>query len=219
MEGYLPHQNILKERYILAAAWKELNVSPKRVVSGKTLDGDDLPLCIALHDALSDADIAIAHNGDRFDFPFLETRCLFHGLPPLPPITKIDTLKLARKRFRFNSNRLDYLGQFLGVGGKQHVGNDVWLKALAGDQSALKTLAAYNKKDVLLLERVYKKLQPYVSNRLTYRTGCTRCKSRQLHYRGFVTKTMGIYQRYQCQKCGGWGQDPQAIKKFHTRGI
>ena len=216
--GYLPHQNILKERFILAAAWKELGAKPKATLSGKTLDGDDLPLCISLHDALCDADIAIAHNGDRFDFPFLEARCLHHGLKPLPPIVKIDTLKIARRHFKFNSNRLDYLGQFLGVGQKQHVGNEDWLAALQGNVQAINKLAKYNIEDVLLLERVFNKLKPYVSARLSNRPHhCSRCGSKRTIWRGTRRTKVGVYPRSQCQDCGGWDTLGRALETFEIR--
>ena len=58
----------------------------------------------------------VGHNGDKFDLAWIRTRCLFHNISMFPKYTTIDTLKVARQKFRFNSNRLNYIADFLGLG-------------------------------------------------------------------------------------------------------
>jgi hypothetical protein len=53
---------------------------------------------------LNTADETIGHNGDKFDLAWVRTRCLFHGIDMFPSYTTIDTLKVARSKFKFNSN-------------------------------------------------------------------------------------------------------------------
>lgn len=213
-DDYIPHDNIVQERYIMSAAWKVLGERTVHAVSVaddkkryKRNPHDDYHVCAALHAVLSTADILIAHNGDKYDLKFAEARMLAHGLPPLPPIQSIDTLKVARRRFLFNSNRLDYLGKFLKVGQKKSTPKGLWLRVLAGDARALKTIVAYNKQDVLLLERVFEKLKPYIRFALTpdgrFRA-CPRCKSVNVYARGRQRTLTRTYVRYQCQSCGGW---------------
>ncbi len=212
---YIQPENIVQERYIVSAAWKELGKA--KVHSVSILDDprrfkrnmhDDYHVVKKLHEVLSSADVIIAHNGDAFDIKFTEARMLIHGLPPLPPIAKIDTLKVARDRFLFNANNLNYLGRILGVGGKKHTNNSLWLRVLEGDVKAIQEMVRYNKQDVALLEKVFLKLQPYVANhvnrQLMGETGCPRCGSTKVQSRGLHKAVTRTYQRFCCSSCGGW---------------
>ena len=106
----------------------------------------------------------LMHNCDKYDIPWVRTRCLYHGIQMLPDIKSLDTLKKVRGRFLLNSNKLDYLGQFLGVGKKQDTGGfDLWKSILLDkDPEALKKMVAYCKQDVNLLEQVYNKITNYI---------------------------------------------------------
>ena len=99
-----------------------------------------------LHDVLSEADIIIAHNGDKFDSKKFNTRAIAYGLPPIEPKKSVDTLKIARRRFAFTSNKLSYLAKFLGVESKDE--SPDWDKVLAGDEQELRYMRQYNRKEV-----------------------------------------------------------------------
>ena len=60
---------------------------------------------------LNEADIVVAHNGDKFDMRKCNARFIYHGLGPISPVKSIDTLKVARKYFYFNANHLNNLGE------------------------------------------------------------------------------------------------------------
>jgi DNA polymerase III epsilon subunit-like protein len=77
---------------------------------------------------MAQADEIVAHNGDRFDLKWLRTRALLHGLDVMPSPKTIDTLKWAKRYFNFNSNKLDYIAKYLGVG--QKMGADVGVRPL-----------------------------------------------------------------------------------------
>jgi hypothetical protein len=149
-------------------------------------------------------------------FKYLKTRILFHGLGVLPPIQSIDTYKIAKAHFMFNSNKLDYVGKLLGFGGKKSTPTGLWLDVLRGDRKAIKTMVEYNKRDVDLLEKVFLKLRPYmanhISNQLFGGTGCPRCGSHKVQRRGLHRAISRVYQRWQCQaeKCGGWFKTSKA---------
>jgi hypothetical protein len=147
---------------------------------------------------------------------------LTQGLPPLPPVLSIDTLRVARSQFLLNANNLNYLGNLLGVGRKKPTANGLWLRVLAGDQKAIREMVDYNKGDVELLERVFLKLQPYIPDHVNRQlfaqgTGCPRCGSTNVQSRGTHKATTQTYQRYQCNACHGWFRERKATKGTSTQ--
>jgi len=111
------------------------------------------------------SDEMIAHNGDRFDIKKIRTRCIFHRIPMFPSYRTLDTLKKAKSGFNFNSNRLDYIAKFLGVGAKlEHEGFKMWVKCMEGDKQALKDMVEYCDMDIIVLEDVYLAMQNYIKN-------------------------------------------------------
>ena len=70
-------------------------------------DGDDTLMVKRFAKIAAQADEMVAHNGDRFDIKWFNTRNLVHGLPPLPHYKTVDTLTIARRHFYLQSNRLD----------------------------------------------------------------------------------------------------------------
>lgn len=161
---FLSPDNIIKERAIICIAYKwygEENIS-----SLQWKDGDDRDLMIKFSKLISEADIVLHQNGDSFDIPWLRTRAIFHKIPFPAKINSLDTLKYARWGFYFNSNKLDYLGKYLGVGQKVENSYDLWMKVtLNNDKKALKEMVEYCKGDIKLLEDVYNRLLPYLKER------------------------------------------------------
>jgi len=160
-----------------------------------------------------EADIIVAHNGDKFDIKKSNAQFIQEGLNPPSPYKTIDTLKWARKHFKFDSNRLDDLGEYLKVGRKLDVGGwKLWERCMLGDEKAHKKMARYNKQDVDLLYKVYEKLKSWSNNHpnVNVFTGkqnaCPVCGSTHLQSRGFMITKTGKIQRFQCQnpKCGAW---------------
>lgn len=206
---------IVRERYMISAAWTWNDES--RVHSVSVLDDpkrydrdphDDYHVVKTLHKVLSEADVIIGHNADQYDKKWLDTRALVHGLAPLPPITSIDTLKVAKKRFALNSNKLDYIAKLLKVGKKIPTTPGLWMRVLAGDKKAVKEMVVYNRHDVEVTRAVFKKLQPYVDNHVNRelfgQKGCPRCGSSKVQSRGVHRAITKVYQRFCCNSCGGW---------------
>jgi uncharacterized protein YprB with RNaseH-like and TPR domain len=159
---------------------------------------------------LDGADILVAHNGDSFDFKKINARLLVHGYKPPSPFKTVDTLKIARRHFKFDSNKLDNIGRYLQVGRKlPHTGKDLWLGCMRGDAKSWRTMRRYNAQDVHLLERVYEKLKPWASNHpalttYTERPGCPVCSSTHTQQRGFNVAKTRKTPRLHCQDCGHW---------------
>lgn len=206
---------IIEERYIICASWMWEGES--KVHSVSVLDDpkryekdphDDRHVVETLHKVLSTADLSVTHNGESFDKRYLDTRALVHGLPALPPIPFVDTYKVAKQKLLFNSNKLTYIGKLLGVGEKIQTTPGLWMKILQGQKSAIKEMIRYNQGDVTLLRNVYLKLRPFTQNHLSHhlfgKTGCPRCGSQKIQSRGVHRAINRVYQRLQCQACGGW---------------
>ncbi len=158
----LNHDNILKERAIICIGFKWEHQKKAQCIYWDK-NQDDKELLREFIAIANTADEIVMHNGDSFDLPWIRTRCLFHGLPMMPVYKTIDTLQWARRKFYFNSNRLDYLGKFMGFGGKIKTEFDLWKRiVLQNDPVALKAMCDYCKRDVEMLEEVYNKLAEYM---------------------------------------------------------
>lgn len=112
---------------------------------------------------MEEADEAVAHNGDKFDLKWLNTRLLFHRIGSIEPFKTVDTLAIVRRRFLFNSNRLDYICNFLFGEEKHNSGGfQTWVDiVMTNSKSALKTMVKYCKKDVALLEKLFHFVESY----------------------------------------------------------
>lgn len=221
-------QNVLqfeREFYMLAVAWKWLGQkrSYVRVLPDyktyKKDKFDDRELAQELWDLFDEADVVVAHNGDRFDIRKAQGRFVYHKMDPPAPFQSIDTLKVARKYFNFNSNKLDDLGKLLGLGRKvSHGGWDLWAGCLADDKKAWNLMRKYNKQDILLLEDVYLTLRPWMTNHPNHNVFvgedelCPICGEDSLQRRGTMKTRVTVYRRYHCQSCGGWSKRPISNK-------
>lgn len=213
----------VKSWYILSFAWQwagEKKIDCRGIVDYpryKKNKEDDFALVHDIHTLLSQADIVVAHNGDRFDIRKINARFLKHGFPPPAPYKTVDTLKVARKYFAMDSNRLNDVAQYLGVGSKlPHTGFKLWEDCMRGDKKAWDLMKRYNKQDVVLLHDVYMTLRTWMTNHpnVNIFTGknpaCPNCGG-AVQKRGFnITKT-GRTQRYQCER-GCWSQATKSEK-------
>lgn len=172
---------------------------------------NDLHVVQVLWDLFNQADVIMTHNGDAFDIKKVNARFVFHKLPPPSPYKTIDTKKVAKRYFNFNSNKLDDLGRYLGVGRKlPNTGWNLWKRCYLGDEKAWKEMLKYNKQDVVLLENIYEKFKPYMlnhPNRQAYnlnRASCPNCGHKHSHSRGYEMRVGYKINRLQCKGCGRW---------------
>jgi len=113
--------------------------------------------------------VLVAHNGVKFDRPFLNTRALCGGGAPviLNPRGKIiDPVQLARKNLRLGYNSLERVLQHLRIGSKTTVTGDVWMKALLSSgteqRKAMDAVVAHCINDTVQLERAMTPLKRFV---------------------------------------------------------
>lgn len=170
---------------------------------------DDYDICKSLWDLLNEADIVVAHNGNKFDIKKANARFIYHGFEPPSPFKTVDTLSIARQHCKFTSNKLDDLGEHLGVGRKIKTDWSLWKSCMEGDTKAFDKMVKYNKQDVKLLEKVYDKLKPWTPrhpNLAVYaesaRPMCSTCGSIEVIKDGKYHTNSQIYQKWRCKKCG-----------------
>lgn len=197
---------------LLSIGYKWLGEKKAHIMSiadypGKKLN-DDSRLIEAFRPILEEADLVIHHFGDFYDYPFLRTRALIHNLSPLAEVKTVDTWKIAKKKLKFGSNRLERILEVLGCPYKKTpVQLSIWADARVGDRKALKYIIDHNYWDVMVEEWVYVRMAPVWSQHPTMvidknKVNCPHCgneKSRSLGRDYCQTK---IYQRRQCLSCG-----------------
>jgi len=206
--------NIIKERAIICICYKW---EDDEKIYSLTWDKDqnDKKMLEQFIQIANEADELVGHNGDKYDLAWIRTRCLFHGIPMFPNYVTIDTLKQARSKFKFNSNKLDYIGKFLGLGEKIHTSFDLWKNiVLDKDKQALEDMVTYCKGDVELLEKIYHKMSSYFPHKThsgvlegEEKSSCPHCASLNMAYSKKRISALGTIKiQLQCKDCG----------KYHT---
>lgn len=214
-------KQVLENGTMLSFAAKWLNEAEVfyEDVSGQ----DELSMMTKLFKLLDEADIVVAHNGDKFDLPHIQGRGLVLGLPPPSPYKTVDTVKVARYEFNFPSNSLEYLSIVLNLktkkdGHKKFPGFELWLGCLANNPEAWAEMKEYNIIDIVVLEELYLRMRPYMRRHPNVGvfddntdTVCPKCSSNDIHWRGYAHTSVGRYHRFQCNTCGGWGRSRSTV--------
>ena len=178
-----------------------------------------------VHSLLSEADVVVTYNGDRYDLKRLNNEFYELGLNPPRPYKSIDLFKQNKSKFDFPSRKLDYLAKVSNVGQKADTGGfRLWLDCMAGDAEAWATMEAYNRQDILLTEELYVRMRPWLTNipHLGMFTGevfsCPHCGGTDLTWSGYTNAFVQTYHLYECNSCGAWprGHVPKG-EVIHTR--
>lgn len=203
------YESIIKERAIICICYKWEDSKDVLYLHWDEKQNDK-EMLKSFVDVANTADELVGHNGDRFDLAWIRTRCLFHGVPMFPTYTTIDTLKISRSKFKFNSNKLDYISQFLHIGKKIKTDYSLWKKILLeSDEVALKKMIKYCQNDVIILEKVYNKLRNHIEPKTHFgvvfggeRSNCPECGSDALIKHGIRVTATGLRkQKMFCNTC------------------
>jgi len=171
---------------------------------------------------LDEADVVVHFNGTRFDIPTLNKEFILRGMQPPTTYKEIDLYRVVRSRFRFASNKLDFVAQELGLGAKtQHKGMDLWKGCMEGVEADWVVMKRYNIQDVRLLPKLYQHLLGWIKghpNMALYieddsKPVCRNCGSEHITKRGVERTTVQIYQRYKCVDCGWNGRGRYRLHK------
>ncbi len=211
---------IVRDWVMLGASWKWHGSPHVKSVSVSSKDtANDYEVVSILHTVLDEADILVGHNSDAFDLKKFNTRAIKYGFSPIAPKKSYDTLKIARKYFRFTSNKLRYVADYLGLEAKDE--SPDWDKCLLGDENELRYMRQYNRQDVITTEQVFDKLRSYHNTGPDLNTirpmvdvldkpvhTCPACQSPDLRRDKPKFNKSGklVGYLYQCLSCERWSQ-------------
>ena len=221
------YENIINDWNIICICYKWEN-DDKVYFLKWDKEHSDKQLLVDFVKVANTADELIGHNGDRFDIKKIRTRCIYHRIPMFPKYRTLDTLKKARQGFAFNSNKLDSIARFLGVGAKmQHEGFDMWVKCMNNDETALANMIEYCMQDVVVLEDVYTAMQHYIkpnshsgvaNGGKKYSCPICTCEDIEL-IKNDVTEKGTISRVVRCKKCNHvYNISNLSYMKYLTRG-
>lgn len=201
---------VLQDWYLLCVSHKwghEKTTYVTRLTKGRKSEKE---LVKKVWDLFNEADVIVGHNLKRFDKRKMNAKFLEHGLLPPSPYDVIDTLTIARSAFALTSNKLDDLGELLGLGKKvKHPGIDMWHGCMNDDEAMWKLMVKYSKQDTVLLERVYEALKiwnprpPKFYAQYKGEFCCPLCGESKYQHRGTEERLSCVVERLQC-KCGKW---------------
>lgn len=214
---YIPARNIKHRQFCTNASWSwdhQVSVQSVSILDDarqfKKDFRNDKICAVKMHKAMSEADVIVAHNLDRFDLPMLNVIFALYGLGPIPPTKMIDTLKEARRHFRFAGNGLDDLLKFFGHEGKSEKPD--WDGLTEGNEKQIKKSIGYCNVDVKGLKIILNILKPYMKNLPKTRsqialehygvTSCESCGSGLLQNKGLGGAGGKMYPRVRCTQCG-----------------
>lgn len=177
-----------------------------------------------LRDEITSADLLVSWNGAKYDTRMVNREFIKEGLTPPAPPKEVDLMRIAKQRFAFASNKLDFVAQELGVGRKVDTGGfGLWRGVMAGDEASWKKMRRYQKGDVDLLEKLFEKMKPWIRmpHPVTDKSGlvCRNCGGTHLQSRGVQRTLQGEYPRFQCMACGTWMRGQQRTPVGDTRTI
>ena len=210
----LPYKQRIQESCLLSHSWcwgNDGEIHGSILTPTEAINHDDERLVLGLWGLLDNADIVIGHNIHRYDNKKANAYFIKYGLPPVSPFKSIDTLSIAKRKFKFEFNSLAYLAKYLGVTDKiENDGMPLWIDCHFGKQEALNTMLRYNIGDVKTQREVYNILKSYDNNGVNMSlydsTECLKCVSCGSHNVSMLTNKLvytasNKYLAYRCSDC------------------
>ncbi|MBO0887782.1 ribonuclease H-like domain-containing protein [Candidatus Bathyarchaeota archaeon] len=133
---------------------------------------EEKPLLAKLVQRLESFDAIVTWSGRGFDIPFLTSRLMKHGMDPRPVLRKthLDLNDVVKSRLRLTFTYLDHVCDFFGIKrDKGPMGLEVphlFVRALEGDEDALKTIRAHCLDDLRVTREVFLRLRPLLEAQL-----------------------------------------------------
>ena len=208
----LSEDSIIHERKIICIGYKWEEDEEATVLRWDE-NQNDKQMLVEFLKVANEADEMVHQNGDQFDLPWFRTRCLMHGLQCMPDYKTCDILQWARRKFYFNSNKLDYMAKVLGLGSKIKTGFGLWREIVLNNcPEAMNKMTAYCGHDVILLQKVWNKLRLFVTPKThagvvagREKYSCSHCGSDHVvKSKTKVTAAGTLNHQMQCKKCGGY---------------
>lgn len=183
---------------------------------------NDKSILAPLHSLLEEAEVLITQNGVSFDIPKINYRLAKHKFKPYAKPKDVDTLKIAKKVFGFDSNKLEHLTdlfctKYKKSKHKKFPGFALWRACMEGNIEAFKEMEEYNKIDVLSLEELYvDHLMPWddtvnfaaFSDEYKFRCNCGSDEFKPVKQK--ITKK-SKFNQYACKTCGKIHRDSKNL--------
>lgn len=182
----------------------------------------------AAHELLTEADVVVHYNGTKFDIPWLQSEMVRAGMTRPAPFVQVDLCNIVKREFRFPSNKLEYVAsELLGEGKAPTGGHHTWIGCMAGDPVAWARMEKYNRADVVLTEKLFHRLLPWIQhlpNPALYGDAapnadytCPQCGGANIIRRGLAYTRLQSYVRYSCNDCGRWGRGKNRVGGVDVR--
>lgn len=165
--GWLDWHDIEKPFYVIcwSAAWvtDKAPVILSDAVTGYEAKRRKDKRCLqGLWDLMDSADYVVGHNSIGFDVKMVNTRFLLNGMGTPQDFRQVDTYRIARTRFRPESQALAYWSKLLGGNPKDKMCREDWDECNLGNEKAIKKMLHYNKGDVREGVNVLKKMLAHI---------------------------------------------------------
>ena len=210
--------DVLEWPRTICAAWKWYDQADVEFAAEWEVGGYD-GFMRAVWDVFNDADLIIGHNADRFDARHLTGGWAEMGLPAPSPYKVVDTLKIARGTFAYESNTLDALNRRLGIDAKtDKYDARIARAAVNGDKEAQETLSAYNRGDIIASEALFDRLRPFARGipHLGMWTddalACPSCGHTMTATGKTVHANVQRYEHLACPNCGSHARGTATLK-------
>ena len=230
-DAYTTADKVIEMPYIMNVAGKML--SDTEVQSWKLPDfetfktnhRDDSEMMKVLWKIVDSCDVFVAHNL-KFDKGWILQELLKAGLPPPSPFKFIDTFKVVKALFHLPSNKLDSIAAYFPeIEFRKLVTNfELWKRCWDGDIEAFAEMDAYNKVDVIVLEKIYLMLRPWMTNHPNMSLitknpdSCPVCGHVGIKIpieKHYITSS-SAFKQSRCENCGTIMRDAKAIKDIKS---
>lgn len=130
---------------------------------GKVNPQFDKNIVATLLDTLKNFTGVVTYYGTGFDIKFIRTKAMQYDLefPKYGELKHIDLYYQVASKMKLSHSSLETSTKTLGIEGKTKLGFRYWKLACLGDEQSMEKLLDHNKKDVLILERLHRKLEPF----------------------------------------------------------
>jgi len=179
-----------------------------------------------------EADWVVTFNGDKFDNKHVNNLIEQYQIPRPSPFTSIDLLKVVKKNFAFESNRLSEVLDRFGLAPKlQHTGHELWLDIRGYNGEAAKRkgwalMKRYNMQDVDSTEELFERLRRWINlphigmyDAEGEALGCPQCSSTDVQRRGYRYTPGFAYPKFVCNNCGKWSTSAKSVSRSEFRSF
>lgn len=206
--AHISPDNIKEDRAVICIGYKWSGEKQTHAISWNRKHSDR-EMLKAFIPVLESASEVIAHNGDRFDLPWIRWRCIVHNIPMPPRIASFDTYKELNGKVRAPSLRLNYLGRELVGDTKLETKKGLWGDVMENKPGSLEQMISYCKQDVRLLEKVFNRVRPWLEAKTTIAANsrdCPECGSQRTrkHDTRTSAKNGSRTVQFRCNDCGSF---------------